>query len=352
MSAASSWRRRAAIVMLAACALASWAPLGAATGEEPLTPAEHRRGTEQTYLTFPEWFLVFSPAEYAAFVQHHPPSEFPFAGHVRQYWQSYGFVDRAAAEYPRNSEYHIMIWTIGVSTAVEYGARLAYETLFGRVSELTTTYGETAEDRLHARVAQDYVDFIRVRPFYEFDYVTPLIETWKAPWLGHDMLRKWERKYALSTEYGAKAAYAWVMKKLTQASYGVSGSTTAAVIDRLPEGVLSELPEAKVLAQHADGSVLLLLPRYAAFQHQAEVLAARGARFVEIAGNRTVLLVTALVPRDQPPVPEGARVLFSQPILTDPTHQRVAYVVPVASLHTVLPALSRAPAQVEHVFDY
>ena len=43
---------------------------------------------------------------------------------------------------------------------------------FGRASEVTTTYGTTDEDRLGARVAQDYVDFIRDRPWYEFDFLT------------------------------------------------------------------------------------------------------------------------------------------------------------------------------------
>ena len=50
--------------------------------DEPVTPPEHRRGAEQTLLTFPEWFLVYSPAEYAAFVKTSPPSEFPFLGHI------------------------------------------------------------------------------------------------------------------------------------------------------------------------------------------------------------------------------------------------------------------------------
>ena len=50
-----------------------------------LTPPEHVRGVEQTFLTYPEWFLVFSPAEYAAFVRHAPPSQFPFLGHIGQF---------------------------------------------------------------------------------------------------------------------------------------------------------------------------------------------------------------------------------------------------------------------------
>ena len=51
------------------CLLAAFAALlacGAAVCAPQLqTPEAHRRTEDQTYLTFPEWFLVFSPAEYA-----------------------------------------------------------------------------------------------------------------------------------------------------------------------------------------------------------------------------------------------------------------------------------------------
>jgi hypothetical protein len=89
---------------------------------EPITPALHRRGGEQTFLTFPEWFLVHSPAEYAVFVRTQPPSEFPFWGHIRQFWESYRAVARATQQggYPLNFGYHVMIMVIGVSTTGEY----------------------------------------------------------------------------------------------------------------------------------------------------------------------------------------------------------------------------------------
>ena len=51
--------------------------LGCEPRSAAVAPPEHVRGVEQTYLTFPEWFLVFSPDEYAAFTKDHPPSEFP-----------------------------------------------------------------------------------------------------------------------------------------------------------------------------------------------------------------------------------------------------------------------------------
>ena len=43
----------------------------ASAAESPIAP-DQRRGVEQTFLTFPEWFLVHSPAEYARYVKQHP----------------------------------------------------------------------------------------------------------------------------------------------------------------------------------------------------------------------------------------------------------------------------------------
>ena len=184
---------------------------------DPVAPIEHRRPAEQTFLTYPEWFLVHSPAEYAAYIDGQPVSEFPFLGHVGQFWQAYGSVyDATKDDYPFNAGYHVMIMVIGASTTVEYALKSAYETLIGRLSEFTRTHGMTEEDVLAAGVAQAYVEFIRETPWYEFDFFGKLKELWTQTSLfGPDMIRKWERKYALTTEYSIKAAYAWLIAKMT-----------------------------------------------------------------------------------------------------------------------------------------
>lgn len=330
--------------------LALFAPSGAAA-ESPSAPPEHRRGAEQTYLTYPEWFLVFSPAEYADYVQSNTPTDFPFIGHVRQFWQSYEAVIDATASYPLNLGYHVMILVIGTSTTVEYAIRAAYETLIGRVSELFATGGATEEDRYGARVAREYVEFIRERPWYEFDYPARLVGLWReTAWWGPAPVRKWERKYALTTEYLIKAGYAWLIKLGTQASYDTPLLNTAVVLDTLPEGIERELPRIEVLAR-SEGGVLLLVPRYDEFMRYSQVLAARGANFVEIAGNRSEILVSALAASDWTP-PATAKMLFLQPVLTQPRRHRFVFTVPVSGLSNVLNELTRNGVTVEHVFDY
>ena len=340
---------------LGCAAILAIASHAASAATDPiLTPPEHRRGAEQTFLTFPEWFLVHSPAEYAALVRTRDPDEFPFWAHIGQFWTSYARVyeETRRGGYDLNPGYHLMIVVIGASTTIEYVVRSAYETVVGRLSALTRSHGMTGEDRLAAEVAQDYVDFIRVQPWYEYDFAARLRQVWtRTGFLGPDAIRKWERKYALTTEYGIKAFYGWLIKKATKATYEDPLPVTAVVLDRVPDRIEETLPDLKQVQRFPDGGALLLVPRYEAFLKHASALAGRGASFREIAGNRGDILVSALVPTSWHAA-ASERVLFVQPIITRPGEQRVALVVPVASLAATLNRLDAPGLHLEHVYDY
>jgi hypothetical protein len=339
----------------AACLATTLVAPGATAETSPsvVAPKEHQRGPEQTFLTVPEWFLVHSPAEYAEFIKSQPPSEFPYFGHIGQFWQTYGAVyDATKTDYPFNAGYHVMVMVIGTSTTAEYGLKAAYETLIGRLTELTRTEGMTEEDLFAARVAQDYVDFVRVIPWYEYDFGLRLRELWETSLWGPDLIRKWERKYALTTEYAAKAIYAWVIKKLTKMSYDEPLPVTAVLLDHLPPTPHAEVPELEVLDRFPDGSVLATVPRYYPFTHYATALARDGATFLEIAGNRGEIVVSALVPVRWDVADSGWRIFLTQPILTQPDTQRIVQTVPVHRLGETLNRLARPPSRIEHVYDY
>ena len=341
--------RRALIAFLILCVGAGSQPaLGAAESRTLQTPKEFRRAPDNTFLTYPEWFLVHSPAEYAQYVRTHAPSRFPFFSHIGQFWTSYGAVIRATRKYPFNGGYHLMIVVIGASTTVEYAIRGVYERVFGRFTEVTCRSGLTAEDLYGADVAQQYVDFIRVRPWYEFNFMHALGGLWHTPFVGKCELRKQERRYWLSSEYLAKAAYGWLMTKATHAAYGVEKEVTAVVVDRMPSN-LTTVPKFTVLRKFDDGSVLATVPRYEAFKIYAAALAGEGVAFREIAGNRNEILVTLLVPTSWT---TAHTTLFTQPILTRPGTKRVAVVVGVPELSSLLAEASREKWEVEHVYDY
>lgn len=321
-----------------------------AVAATPLVPVEQRRLPDQTFLTFPEWFLVFSPAEYATSVRNGNPSDFPFLGHIRQFWQGYDAVwNQVHDRYPFNGGYHLMIMVIGTSTTLEYSVRSVYETLIGRLAESTRTHGMTQEERLGARYAQDYVDFIRVRPWYEFDFVSPLRHLWRDTSLtGPDMIRKWERKYALTSELGAKAIYGWLITLGARTVYDVAAPTTAVVIDRLPSRNVAGLT---LLKQYGDGSALVTIPRYEAFMTASMDLARQGVQFREIAGNRGPILLT-VIEHGNAPAALHDYALLRQPIITEPGKERLLVTVPVSALSTTLNSLRASHVQVEHVFDY
>jgi hypothetical protein len=340
-----AWRRAAAAFMVtAACASAQAAPLA---------PPEHVRGVEQTFLTYPEWFLVFSPAEYAQHVRAHTPDSFPFYGHIGQFWQGYGAVTREshAMGHDLNPGYHLMVMVIGVSTSVEYVLRSAYESLVGRLSAVTAS-SPTPEDALGTRVAQDYVDFIRVLPWYEYDFGKQLTALWTAvPWTGPEMLRKWERRFALSTEYGIKALYAQLIKAGTKSIYDTPLLVTAIVTRPAPKPD-AKLPDLKFLKALPEGAALATVPRYDAFTSYAQALAAQGLEFREIAGNDSVILVSLIGANTWQPRTGIEKRLLEQPILTQPGRKRVIATAQVRHLGAALREWSQGGVQVEHLFDY
>lgn len=320
-----------------------------------ITPQEHQRSPDQTYLTFPEWFLVHSPAEYAQFVATRPPHLFTYWGHIHQFWESYHAVaDEVAGRYPPNYGYHVMVMVIGTSTTVEYGVKSTYEKLVGRVSALTGTYASTKEDQLAAIVAQDYVDFIRVDPWYKYDFYQRLKEVWTTTgYWGDDPIRKWERKYALTSEYAAKALYAWLIGKATKAGYEPPLPVTAVIVSGATETAYQREAVAPIApADKQQDPVLLLLPRYQAFTTAAVHLAIAGVSFHEIAGNREDILVSVIARNGTLEQLHHATVLLHQPLLTQPPAQRYLLRVPIDQLALHLRGLSADQVEIEHIYDF
>jgi hypothetical protein len=346
--------RNRAAWLVTSCAL--WIFGGTASAGESPIPPEQRRSVEQTFLTFPEWFLVHSPAEYAQFTYAHPAHGFPFLGHIGQIWSSYESVtmEQVRARYPANGGYHVMICVIAGSTTVEYALRSLYENTFGRLSWAVSSDKLTAEEQYGAKVAQDYVDFIRKEPWYLFDFWSKLKGLWSStPAWGPDFLRKWERRYALTTEYLIKAVYGKLIEMATRAAYDPALMTTQAVLNHAPTSPIDH-PTVKLLRTLPDGRALLELPRYFDFRIAATELANKGLEFIDIAGNDTVILATVIANEsvDVTSAAGAGRILFEQPILTRPGRKRTAIVLPVDALSRFLVSAPRIGIEVEHVYDY
>jgi hypothetical protein len=311
------------------------------------------RPEDQTYLTLPEWYIVYSADEYATFITEQPPSHFPYFGAIEQYWRSYYDVCGVIqGHYPFNTGYHLTLAVIGGSFTLENLFKGVYEKSIGWATEALSSEALTPEDAFARTVAKAYGNFIHTIPWYEFPFREKLRELWATtPLWGPNPIRKWERKLALSLEYGGKAFYAGLIKQGTQAAYEPEKLEILARVEGISDELLARHAEVRVI-QPVDGdSTLVAIPRYEAFTQLVPVLVDEGVRFLEIAGNDD-LLITVLAPAAwHYDLPDG-QFLFAMPILTEPARQRVAITVPVPALHRVLQGLAEQEVALEHLYDY
>lgn len=311
----------------------------------------YARPEDQTYLTLPEWYIVYSSDEYAAFIAHNPPSGFPYFRAIGQFWQSYyGVCGVTRDRYPFNSGYHLSLAVIGVSFTVEDTFKGLYEATVGRLAEWTSSSELTPEDAYARRVAAEYGTFLHTIPWYEFPFAAKLRGLWaETPLWGPNMFRKAERKAALSLEYGLKAVYGWAIKQGTQSVYSAEDLEIQAIAEGPIDEVARREPQLRVI-KPGEAQALVVLPRYEAFTQLVPRLARDGLGFAEIAGNRQIM-ITIIAPQAwQYDLAEGAP-LFALPILTQPDRKRVAVQVPVEALGRVLRALGGDVA-LEHIYDY
>jgi hypothetical protein len=299
--------------------------------EQPLTPKEDRRPADQTFLTFPEWYLVFSPEEQAKYFKQHTATTFPFMSHTAQIWESYKIVnDQIKGRFPVNKGYHFMIWVIGSSSSVEYAVKSWYEKVVGRITD--TQIPVTDEDQFNAGFTQQYVDFIKDKPWYQFDFTSKLKDLWTSTsLLGDHIVRKWERKYWLTSELLVKIAYGKLIGLGTQQVYEEAIPSTAVILEN---------------------DTLVMLPRYDKFSDAASDLANKGHSFKEVAGNNSAILVTLILPNKRSLHYPNTQLVFTQPNASDPSYKRIALAVPVSALSTLLQQLKGDQAVIEHVFDY
>ncbi len=316
--------------------------------KNPITPKDYNRPADQTFLTFPEWYLVFSPDEQATYFKNHTSSSFPYMSHVNQFWKSYKIINQQIkGNFPYNTGYHFMIWVIGISTTVEYALKALYETTIGRLTDTKEVL--TEEDIFTAKFTQDYVDFIKDKPWYEFDFKSRLVSLWKnTSFFGQHFFRKLDRKYILSSELIVKFLYAKLIGLGTKTVYDAALPTTEVLVENIPQND----QKLKIIKQYQDKSAIISLPRYDKFNAAIVELATKGIVFKEIAGNNSAILLSVLMPTSSNLVFENTQTVFIQPFATDPKMQRIAIAVPVKKLNKLLVKLDENNIKIEHIFDF
>jgi FAD/FMN-containing dehydrogenase len=314
------------------------------------------RDEGQTFLTHPEWYIVYSSDEYAEWLGRRLPTDFPYASSIGQFWIDYR---EAIAEtrnaYPTNYGYHVMLAVIGVSYSVELALKGMYENTIGRFSGWTADHALSDEDRYAASVAAEYGRFIHVRPWYEFSFESKLRHLWtKIPGWGPTPVRKWERRVFLTAEYGIKAMYAEAITLATHAAYSPEEDRMPMIVTGWSDAVAAHYAQIKTVARLDSVHTLVSAPRYDAFRDLVRELAAAkdGVRISEVAGNRDIL-VTGVAPATWRYTGVMGRVMYEVPLPADAARKRVVMRVPVGELLGVVGRLDgERGLAVDHVYDY
>lgn len=327
---------------------------GQAAAPVPLPQIEgYPRPEESTYLTYPEWYIVYSSEEYANFLQKGRPSQFPYFSSIGQYWCGYCTVYQITnKQYGFNAGDHLMLWVIGVSFSVENLIKGVYENTIGRLTEWVSSAEKTDEDQYAFRANQEYVAFIYDSPWFEFSFGKKLGGLWSETALGGpNLIRKWERKLILSVEFGVKAIYGGLIKLASRAVYGKEPTEIYASVENVPEGLLQKEPRVKQITGLGPQAHVVAIPRYRLFTEIVPALTRQGLHFRDIAGNHEIF-VTAIAPRDWTFSSQDGEVLFVMTILTKPELKRLGIKARVKSLHAFLATLEQAGVKIEHLYDY
>lgn len=321
--------------------------------EASLVQPGYVRRESDSFLSFPEWHIVYAYEDLAGVLREGDESGFAYGRQIARFWTS--LCELTGAVTPRapvGTDTKVMLYTIGWSFTAELALKGAYETTIGRAFEGLRGPGKTAEDEFAARDMQAYAAFLRQTPWYEYPFASRLVAFWReTPLRGAHLARKLERRAVFSLEYGVKAIYGALIGYASATALGIADREIQTVVVGLTPPDVAHDPRITVVRDLGGGRTLIRTPRYRAYTEVLLNLARRGRDVAEIAGNHRIL-ATVLAPAGPlPPLP-GATALFEVPIQSRPDRRRVGLDVSVPRLAATIRTLEKADVSIEHVYDY
>lgn len=316
----------------------------------PLLPESERRPEVRTWLTYPEWHIVYSAESLGRHLAAgRPPSGYPYGADITGFWSGFCALNRVSQEADDAGDAKVMIYTIGISYTAEIAIKAVYEWTIGRIAEWSSGWA-SADDRHATQVQQAYGAFMHETPWYRFPFGEALAEEWRTD--EPDLtFRHWERRFALTAEYGVKAGYAKLIDKASGAALGRDALTLRFVARGSPDVIAALDERLKVVRATPDGLVVVEAPRYAQFTQLLGKMAASSIALVEIAGNDDIFL-TAALPESATPRWRDATVLLSMPLGERPGWLRIGLSTKVSELLPMMRRVEMAGGAVEHVYDY
>jgi hypothetical protein len=318
----------------------------AQTYEPLIADPAARRPEANTYLTFPEWHIVYAYDGLAEALKTGDEHAFDYASSVAGFWRSACALMRVADEHGgADGTTRTMIHTIGVSFTLEMAAKAAYEESLGRLAAWVRGQRKTPQDIAIANMSSDYASFLRQTPWYQYPFERESQKLWKAPVDG--VVRGWERRLAIGTEFAAKRVYARIIG-------GAAAAAPAQLVIRtivagLDEGTLSRIDGVKVVGVRQQG-IEIETPRYDRFTRILADIAVRGGSIREIAGNDDIMATVTVPIGAAADMPYG-RVIARMRRQGFPS-ERLIVDVKVTELATLLKGRPIGDPGLEHIFDY
>ena len=312
-----------------------------------ITNRQFHRPEANTYLTYPEWHIVYAYDDLAATLRTGDEHAFPYLSSIAGFWRSTCALMRVAdahggADWGTRS----MIHTIGASFTLEMLIKAAYEETIGRATAWWRGGVKTPQDKVIAGMAANYSAFLRQTPWYEYPFTREVKALWAAPTYG--VVRGWERRLGISTELLAKAAYAKVLAGAVAATEPATLEIRS-LIAGLDRNTLAALPNVTVVADR-DGRIEIETPRYDLFTRVLVEIARRGGTMLDIAGNDEIM-VSLTVPEGTSTSIAGGTIILRMKRSGVPG-ERLLVNVKVTDLAAFLKAHPLGDPGLEHIFDY
>lgn len=317
-----------------------------------ITEAGYRRNADNTFFTFPEWYIVYSFEDFGRFLDRGSESGFGYVAHILGFWRSFCTINRAVPETAAgNFDVKSMIYVIGVSYSAEYAIKGFYENTIGRVSEWIRGPQRTPQDVFARDVLQDYAAFLYTVPWYKYPFRDKLNALFALSAPTPSTLRTWERDLALGAEYGVKIGYAALIQQALDASGDEEARDIMFVTAPLSPEHLAREPRLKPIRMLTPNWQLVQAPRYKAFTDIVQALIEQGHPVAEIAGNREIF-ITVIAPKTQTLAVPDASEMFALDLDARPGFQRVGMRAKIGRLVEINRALKDQQASIEHFYDY
>jgi hypothetical protein len=312
-----------------------------------ITKSQQQRDEARSYLTYPEWHIVYAYQEMGQLLETSDEHAFNYWESIKGFWTSLCDLNQESDRHGGSPGMKSTVYTIGASFTLEMAVKALVEETIGRATAVWRGDHKTPQDDVSAEMMKDYALFLHQVPWYQYDFAVWIDKLWAAPVT--DFVRSWERRLTLGTEWMAKIGYASLIGQAVE-SVGHDELTMHSIVAGLSAEQLSKFDGVKVIGAMGE-SVHVETPRYQAFTDLVPQMLQAGGAFVEIAGNDD-MLVTATGPVGATLAANDAWRVITKVGRQGFGNQRLLVDVKVTALVELFAQLKAAGFAVEHLHDY